>query len=156
MNGKVDGNSYSNRVVGRIKSGHDPVLENNYGSIKVQVPGEQQGVAAADTEKGATASLAQLKSQAFYQETLGWDFETIWKWDENGSRPVLQMLPEAIDPGEDGEKPTLPQDENGYYEIASAEALAVISQFPEENYVLTSDMVLTQSMSCLLYTSRCV
>lgn len=93
LNGKVDGNSYSNRVVGRIKSGHDPVLENNYGSIKVQVPGEQQGVAAADTEKGATASLAQLKSQAFYQETLGWDFDTIWKWDENGSRPVLQMLP---------------------------------------------------------------
>lgn len=149
LNGKVDGNSYSNRVVGRIKSGHDPVLENNYGSIKVQVPGEQQGVAAADTEKGATASLAQPKSQAFYQETLGWDFDTIWKWDENGSRPVLQMLPEAIDPGEDGEKPTLPQDENGYYEIASAEDLAVISQFPEENYVLTSDMVLTQSMSPL-------
>lgn len=59
------------------------------------------------------------------------------------------MLPEAIDPGEDGEKPTLPQDENGYYEIASAEDLAVISQFPEENYVLTSDMVLTQSMSPL-------
>lgn len=149
LNDRVDGNTYSNRVVGRIKSGHTPVLENNYGSVKVMVTGEQQGVASTTTEKGATATLAQIKDQAFYQETLGWDFETVWQWDENGQRPVLRMLPEAIEPGEEEQKPSLPQDENGYYEIGSAADLAVISEFPEENYVLTQDITLTQPMSPL-------
>ena len=149
LNDRVNGNSYSNRVVGRIKSGHTPVLENNYGSVKVMVTAEQQGVASTTTEKGATATLAQIEDQTFYRDTLGWDFETVWQWDENGQRPVLQMLPEVIVPGEEEQKPSLPQDENGYYEIASAADLAVLSQFPEENYVLTADITLTAPMSPL-------
>lgn len=149
LNDKVDGNTYSNRVVGRIKSGHLPLLENNYGSVKVMVTAEQQGIASADTERGATATLAQINDQAFFEETLGWDFEAVWQWDENGERPVLRMLPEAIEPGEEEQKPDLPQDENGYYEIASASDLAAISAFPEEDFVLTADIVLTEAMSPL-------
>lgn len=149
LNEKVNGNTFSNRVVGRVLSGNVATLVNNYGSPKVIVASENQGLAATTTEKGATATLSQVRSQAFYADTLGWDFETAWQWDENGKRPVLRMTTEEIAPGGDVEKPALPKDENGNYLIASAEDLRAISQFPEENYMLTNDIFITESMEPL-------
>lgn len=91
LNEKVNGNTFSNRVEGRVLSGNVATLVNNYGSPRVIVVSENQGLAATTTEKGATATLSQVRSQAFYADTLGWNFETAWQWDENGKRPVLQV-----------------------------------------------------------------
>lgn len=149
LNGTVNGTIYSNRVLGRILSGNNATLINNYGSPKVIVEAEKQGLAQTTTEKGATATLTEVHSQKFFEETLGWDFETVWQWNENGNRPVLQVGAEQIEPSADVKKPDLQKDTNGNYIISTAEELAVVSEFPEENYVLANDITITESMSPL-------
>ncbi|NLZ55911.1 MAG: metallophosphoesterase [Clostridiaceae bacterium] len=148
LNEKVDGIIYSNRVIGRILAGNTATLENNYGSIAVMVVAEQQGTAAGNTEKGITASLAETKDPALYRDNLGWDFDNVWQWSESGKRPVLRMRPEEIDP-DAGPKPALEKDANGYYKIATAADLTQISQFPEEKYILTADITLTEPFAPL-------
>ncbi|WP_256829726.1 hypothetical protein [Ornithinimicrobium faecis] len=37
---------------------------------------------------------AQSKTQEFYADTLGWDFEDTWEWNDEFERPTLQAVPE--------------------------------------------------------------
>ena len=84
---------------------------------------------------GEGKSLEEIHSQDTFKPASAGISEPCGKWDETAQRPVLKNCTEKTD-----ETPTLPQDENGYYKISSAEDLAQISKFPAENYILTQDI----------------
>jgi hypothetical protein len=85
----VSSGSDIHRIVGRDSAG---TLSNNY-ALDSLVPYSGSGGYVPD--KGTTrpdgqdATAAQL-DQSFYQNTLGWDFKTVWKWNATSSRPELQ------------------------------------------------------------------
>src|SRR5699024_1617258 len=75
------GNQSAHGILGR-NSG-TPTLSNNYADDVMEVgPVSYPGEPAADNPKGAPVSEEEHSSQAFYAETLGWDFEQTWQWDE--------------------------------------------------------------------------
>lgn len=72
-------------------------------------------------------------------ETLHWDFDSVWIWNEDAKRPLLQSNLEVIN--EDHiPKPKLDRNEDGYYIIRSIQELETISEFPNENYKLENDL----------------
>lgn len=40
------------------------------------------------------ATTEQTESPEFYSETLGWDFEETWEWNDELNRPTLRSAPE--------------------------------------------------------------
>lgn len=36
----------------------------------------------------------QIRSPEFYAETLSWDFDEVWEWNDGLNRPTLQGAPE--------------------------------------------------------------
>ena len=82
------------RITGRLNV--DPTFSNNVASENVLVQGAKitEGT-AADNEQGLTVTDEQLRSQELYQNTLGWDFESVWTMDEEQGRPVLPKLSES-------------------------------------------------------------
>jgi MoxR-like ATPase len=47
---------------------------------------------------GKTVAAAAFK-QRFFEDTLGWDFETVWQWDDANQRPSLRAVgPNAVAP----------------------------------------------------------
>ncbi len=49
---------------------------------------------APDNPKDGPVTEAQSKTQEFYADTLGWDFEDTWEWNDEFERPTLQAVPE--------------------------------------------------------------
>ena len=76
------------RIMGKLKG--SPEFENNVASENALVQGQKVTGGTADNEQGLTVTEAQLKSQSLYDETLGWDFEAVWTWDNGLARPVLR------------------------------------------------------------------
>lgn len=137
LNMLVNTASVANRVVGRIKD--TPTLVNNSANTDMLISTEGQTVASADNEKGMDKSQAELKSKETF-ESIGWDFENVWMWDTNVERPVLKVAKEQTQPIDSESIPSLPQDENGFYMIETAEGLQVINSFPNANYILQNDL----------------
>ena len=54
-----------------------------------------------DATDGVDLSPTDAVTQTFYEDTLGWDFDTVWKMDSSVSPyPILQQLP-VIEPAEE-------------------------------------------------------
>lgn len=94
LNPEVSAAAFGHAVLGRYSSGTPTLAGNHAGEETVA---GQEGYAvdpAADNPKGAVATTEQTASEQFYAETLGWDFEETWEWDEELGRPTLQNAPE--------------------------------------------------------------
>jgi MoxR-like ATPase len=50
---------------------------------------------------GKTVAAARF-NQRFFEDSLGWDFNTVWQWDAANNRPTLRFaahVPQASAPG---------------------------------------------------------
>ena len=96
MNNKIDvtyesqsaqGGGYGMRIIGGIKNNAPAPEMNNYAlkTMQVSVNDVPQKV-YDDIMNGTAKTAAQLKSKATYEE-LDWDFNSVWKIEENSSYP---------------------------------------------------------------------
>ena len=74
---------------GRIQGNATSSLTNNYALNTMTVKGATVSGNAND-KNGANATIQQLKSRAFYENTLGWDFTNVWEIDEGNGFPTLK------------------------------------------------------------------
>lgn len=141
LNESVTAPSYAHAVVGRVLNGQTATLSgllaSDAGYISVESLDEEP---AEDNWKGRVVSAEDAQSPELYTEELGWDFDSDWQWDDAAQRPVLQANPEAY---EQQQPPGEPNAE-GAYEIASVEDLQQITKYPDEQYVLTADLDLSE------------
>ena len=94
LNSSVSAERSAHAVLGRY-SGGTPTLENNHAWEDIEVTGESYTVdPAPDNPKGGPATQDQILSPDFYAETLGWDFNEVWEWNDGLNRPTLQSAPE--------------------------------------------------------------
>ncbi|MEF7441487.1 CehA/McbA family metallohydrolase [Paenibacillus lautus] len=139
LNPSIVTGTASNRIVGRVLAGETATLVNNYADENMFVSSENVTVNDPNNEKGQGVGAETFAKPSFFIETLGWDLDTIWIWNEDAKRPLLQSNLEQIN--EDNiPKPKLDRNEDGYYIIRSIQELKTISEFPNENYILENDL----------------
>lgn len=139
LNPSIVTGTASNRIVGRVLAGETATLVNNYADENMFVSSENVTANDPNNEKGQGVGAETFSKPSFFIETLGWDFDTIWIWNEDAKRPLLQSNLEQIN--EDNiPKPKLDRNEEGYYIIRSIQELKTISEFPNENYILEDDL----------------
>ncbi len=95
LNAAVTASSQASRVVGRVLSGDTATLLNNYASEALEVAVETVTEEGPDTQRGETKTLAELADVATWRDGLGWDFESVWQWDDEAGRPTLANAPEG-------------------------------------------------------------
>jgi MoxR-like ATPase len=50
-----------------------------------------RGVEDSNGKDGKTVAAALFK-QRYFEQTLGWDFDTVWQWDDTNDRPALRSV----------------------------------------------------------------
>ena len=93
-NGGVLKNSFVGNILGRKLTsrisgsrGVDSIkLENNYSVDSNQF---ESGISDKNGSNGQSIA-ADLVTQRFFENTLGWDFENIWYWDDANNQPALR------------------------------------------------------------------
>ncbi|MGO3146408.1 MAG: CehA/McbA family metallohydrolase [Leucobacter sp.] len=141
LNSSVTAPSYAHAVVGRVLSGQEAVLTNNYASDGSFVGTQTLADApAADNWKGEVVSALNAAAMSHYTDRLGWDLETVWEWNALAARPTLRSAPEIFVEA----VPDLPADERGYFQISKASDLAALDQFPKQQFVLANDIDLSE------------
>lgn len=142
LNSAVTAPSFAHAIVGRVLAGQTATLEANYVSGETAVVGQSLADApAADNWKGEVVPKGRIRTQDFFSE-LGWDFGTVWSWNDTGLRPVLQSVHEDVAALP---TPTLPTNGQGQYVIDSVADLEQVGDFPDEDYVLDADLDLSGS-----------
>lgn len=136
LNPSVVTPTMANRVVGRVLAGHTATLENNYAFDGMIVDKEGESVGAANNRKGLGLSKQQVEDPDTYTESLTWDLESVWMWNDTLKRPVLSSNPEEAG----GPAVPLERNEAGYYKIKSITDLNVMEDFPAEKYMLDQDL----------------
>lgn len=71
------------------------IAKDNYAFAQMLVLGKPQSSEDGASQQGADVSAAQLKSEEFWKNILGFDFGRVWEWDNN--QPKLQALPETVE-----------------------------------------------------------
>ncbi|MPV36312.1 metallophosphoesterase [Georgenia subflava] len=137
LNESVTAPNYAHAVVGRVLSGHTATLEGNLATDAAYVNVQSLDEEPAETNlKGRVVPADATRTQALYSDDLGWDLTDVWVWDEEAGRPLLRANTEDYV----AKRPAGEPNADGYYEIASAEDLAQMSQYRSEKYVLTADL----------------
>lgn len=82
----------ANRIIGKINGEiQTMMLQNNWASSKALVHGQTVIPQEAADSNGITVnSEDQLSSKPFYEDTLGWNFERVWKWHSGLNLPRLR------------------------------------------------------------------
>lgn len=90
-------------------------------------------VSGTSTDKnGLDTTAAQLATQSTY-EGIGWNFDTVWKWDATLKRPVLLTVAESAN-----------GDSADGYELSTESSLRLIGLHPAASFTLTADITMTQ------------
>jgi hypothetical protein len=140
LNSTIAASSYAHAIVGRVYGGQVATLEDNHVARWVPISGQTlTEPPAADNQKGNVVAPEEIRRQAFY-EARGWDFTTVWQWNDVAKRPTLRMAPEALDPAPVLDLPT---DGRGFHIVDSVEDLTLIGEHPSYDYVLAADLDLT-------------
>lgn len=74
------------------KSGRALTLENNYTTDYTVRNGKPVETSTHDSENGAAVTINQIRSQAWYTEVLGLDFENTWKFFPGAEGKMLPVL----------------------------------------------------------------
>lgn len=139
LNPSIVTGAASNRIVGRVLAGDTATLVNNYADENMFVSSENVTLNDPNNEKGQGVGTEVFTKSSFFTETLGWDFDSIWIWNEDAKRPLLQSNLEEINK-DNIPKPKLDKNKDGYYIIRSINELKTISEFPNVNYILENDL----------------
>ncbi|MBS7243531.1 MAG: AAA family ATPase [Comamonas sp.] len=84
--GIIESGYFKHRICSELKN--TAKLANNY-SIDTNSIHYDYGKSDKDDRQGQSIS-AQLATQRFFENTLGWDFENIWCWDDANNQPALR------------------------------------------------------------------
>lgn len=142
LNPAVVAPSWAHAVLGRVLSGNEATLSGLYAREDAFVSAESlDEEPASDNLKGEHVSPEAAESAGHFSETLGWDLGGIWQWNDEARRPVLASNPEEYE----RETPELPTNDEGFFEIAEADQLRMLDEFPAERFVLTTDIDLSGS-----------
>ncbi len=113
----------------------------NYVNPAVTINGMPETGGSHDNNIGADATAEQLASRDFY-DGLGFDFDTVFNWDDVAKTPVLKGVDQSVKaPGADGT--ALERDSDGYYLIKTTADLGEINKAPLEKYRLNGDLDFT-------------
>src|SRR5699024_7338339 len=117
---------------------------NNF-AIETLLPAVQDNTAVgASTLNGETKTRAEARDQQTWAEGLGWDFDTVWQWSEEGRRPILQSAVETVESSpQEPEAPELKQADDGTYLIQNVADLSEAASWPAESFRLTTDLDVT-------------
>ncbi|WP_239139756.1 metallophosphoesterase [Sphaerisporangium krabiense] len=96
LNPTVTAPSWAHRFLGRVLAGNVATLEGNWAVETVEATTQQETTIGPATLNGATVAKAEARGQDFWTGKLGFDLTTVWKWDEDGKRPVLRAVPEDV------------------------------------------------------------
>lgn len=77
------------RIGGQIRSG---ILQNNYADSSMTINGNTVSGGTTSNANGADVSPSTYHTQAFWQNTLGWDFTNTWYWDSTANLPKLRAF----------------------------------------------------------------
>lgn len=77
---------FARRIAGRRLNGG--VLRNNAALDSVQ---SESGSNEPDGLNGASVAAASF-NQYYFEHTLGWDFNSVWTWDEQTKLPALRQV----------------------------------------------------------------
>lgn len=124
---------------------HNNNKSDNYVYEGVTINGQRETGGTATDRIGADATSEQLTSKKFY-EGLGFDFESVFDWDDANETPVLRgvdqnVAPSSIDTGAND----LKQDADGYYLIETADDFQAINKEIGADYRLANDLDLTNA-----------
>lgn len=65
---------------------------NNYADPSVLVNGATVSGGTSSNRNGADVSPSTYHTQEFWQNTLGWDFQNVWYWDDTANLPKLRAF----------------------------------------------------------------
>lgn len=80
---------YSHRIGGYLVSG---IMQNNYADASMTINGNTVSGGTTSNANGADVSPSTYHTQAFWQNTLGWDFQNVWYWDDTEQLPKLRAF----------------------------------------------------------------
>ena len=85
--------TFNGRLIGTYNKFNSNVFENNYVIEDYTI----NGVVAAGSDDpnskfGKSVSEDEISAQSFYEDTLGWDFENVWKWEPSLGHPALKYI----------------------------------------------------------------
>ncbi|SDJ03088.1 hypothetical protein [Nonomuraea jiangxiensis] len=89
LNPTVTATGWAHRIVARTLADGAPAVGNNLASELVVAATQNVGATAPESFNGTTITAAQAVDPATYT-ALGWDLETVWRWDTGLGRPVLR------------------------------------------------------------------
>lgn len=90
LNPSVTASLYAARIVARSTGTTVPLLTNNF-AVDTLVPTVQSSaLLGGATFNGESKTTADAQQQATFEAGLGWDFASVWVWDADTQRPVLQ------------------------------------------------------------------
>jgi len=101
LNASITGRTSS---AGRIWAGDGgpPVLNagnNNHASSAILLNGQPfDGTGEHDNQHGQTVSPEEVATEIFWRDTMGWDLDEIWEWDEALGLPILRNAPDVQNP----------------------------------------------------------
>ncbi|MBU5626655.1 phosphodiester glycosidase family protein [Oscillibacter sp. MSJ-2] len=111
----------------------------NYVNPAVTINGQPETGGTHDNNIGADATEEQLASRDFYAG-LGFDFDTVFDWDDTAKTPVLVGVDQSVKAPSSGEDSELEQDSEGYYLIKTTADLSELNKAPLERYRLSGDL----------------
>lgn len=129
MNNKIDvvyesqqtqqGGGYGQRIIGGIKNNAPAPEMNNYALKTMQVSlNDVPQLVYDDIMNGTAKTNAELKQKTTYQE-LDWDFDNVWKIDEDESYPYQTVKVEGGSDPTNPDDPGNPDDPQGEIEITN-------------------------------------
>lgn len=77
---------------GRIIASGNGLLTSNYADTAMQINGVTVSGGTTTNKNGANVDASTYHTQAYWQNTLGWDFNTIWYWDTTEQLPKLRAF----------------------------------------------------------------
>ncbi|NMO96736.1 phosphodiester glycosidase family protein [Paenibacillus lemnae] len=117
-------NLNAGRITGRVNG--TPTFSNNIASQNALVQGAVVTGGTSGNAQGLSVTDQTLTEQSAYENTLGWDFQSVWEMNPVLERPTLQYAGEIQD-----------------VEIAAAADLELIRSDPYGSFVLTADIELS-------------
>ena len=85
-----------------VRAGEPPVQDvgsNNHASAAILINGYHfEGIDEHDNRHGQTVSPEEIATETFWRETMGWDLDEIWEWNEALGLPILRDVPGAQNP----------------------------------------------------------
>ena len=94
LNPNVSGDEFNGRIMStKWGSPLEGDVSNNHARNDMLINSEPFiGIGKLSNEHGASVAIGTIHTQAFWQTTMGWDFNNIWQWNASTKLPILRNV----------------------------------------------------------------